>query len=335
MRWQCLLVMIGLSLPGVSCWSQELSSAERLGKLTSGVVKFQMVQGRIGLDASRHRKGSQMAETPGHFESIRVTADRGIPSLQYICRTSQQHLVIHLSAATSLVLESYLPIQDTRCVLTQPSRGLIEWKITTRDLSQERRTQKFFSTTLVGLRLHDPSRFDEHFGVVIQRMLPDRSLGEFSDRVRNEVIKMAETSQPLAESSMEKWIDELGHRRHSVRTAAHRNLVFCGVSILPSIEQRIASESTKPLDPEQRMRLERIMRQLQPPQRDDARSLARRLVRDRCYWSAIAKDLTTAQHAIATNHLNRQGIDLPEFGKAQPNVRIADSVKSRDGSLRL
>ncbi|NNE00493.1 MAG: hypothetical protein HKN47_24520, partial [Pirellulaceae bacterium] len=65
----------------------------------AGVVRFQLIQGRLALDSPRHRKGSQSRDQEGVYESITVTASRGIPSMHYVYQTPQQHLTLSVENA--------------------------------------------------------------------------------------------------------------------------------------------------------------------------------------------------------------------------------------------
>ena len=320
MRWHCLVV-IGLLMTGGSSWSQESPSADHLGKLTSGAVHFRMIQGRIGLDGPRHQKGSQLIDQPGHYESIRVTAIRGIPTLQYVCRTPVHHLTVRLSPGMNMLLESIFPRSGVRCVLSQPSSGPIEWEIVT-----GKQSNKFHGCTLIDVRLQDEALFDEHFGYVITRMMQGRALSDFSDRVLEEVITAAANPEALNRDSMGRWIDDLCHRRHYVRANAQHQLVRCGVSALPIIESHLLLDPMSEMDPEQRERLQRIMGRLRSCQVDDARSLAKRLLFDQRFWQTIAGKLSTEERVIAASHLRRQGMDVPDAMTGQPFALIAEAL---------
>ena len=76
MRWSLLLAVFGLSITDVASFAQRPPDDQRLALTQSsyqdagffastGVVRFQLIQGRLCLDAPRHRKGSQNRDEKG------------------------------------------------------------------------------------------------------------------------------------------------------------------------------------------------------------------------------------------------------------------------------
>ena len=119
MRWYLqAAVVIGLSITDVASQAQgppadqglstSRSTPQDAGYFAkSGVVRFQLVHGRLCLDPPRHRKGSQSQDRDGVYESITVTAIRGIPSLHYVCQTDQNEITLSVEDAQDIRIESF------------------------------------------------------------------------------------------------------------------------------------------------------------------------------------------------------------------------------------
>ena len=86
MRWSCLIALFGLSVTPVASFSQRTpnrqgSASEHsetpldAGYFADGIVRFQLIHGRLCLDPPQHRKGSQKRRNEYLHESITVTAE--------------------------------------------------------------------------------------------------------------------------------------------------------------------------------------------------------------------------------------------------------------------
>lgn len=102
MRWSFLLAVIGLSTTDVESFAQRRPADQRLSSTraglcdpdffsNTGMVRFQLIQGRLCLNCPQHRKGTQSRDELGISESITVTSERGLPSLHYVLQTTEQH----------------------------------------------------------------------------------------------------------------------------------------------------------------------------------------------------------------------------------------------------
>ena len=148
MRWSLLVAVIGLSITDVASLAQRPPDNQRLALTQStsehagffastGVVRFQIIQGRLCLDAPRHRKGCQNRDEDDVYESITVTAERGIPSMHYVCQTPDHHLTLSVQKGDSVRIESWFPKTTERSVLEQPDFGTISWTHSRGDLKEQ------------------------------------------------------------------------------------------------------------------------------------------------------------------------------------------------------
>lgn len=306
MRWYSLVAVFGLSITDVASHAEgppddqrpalTRSASEHAGFFTSGVVRFQLIQGRLCLDAPRHRKGCQNHDQDGIYESITVTAERGIPSMHYVCKTPTHHLTLSVQKAESVRIESWYPESAERSVLEQPAFGPISWTHTCGDDSNQ-----YSGATLLHVRQADAAGFDFHYGPLFERLLRGQSLQALTAATCSVLLKqVVDTSVPDAES-IEDCVHSLRSKRRSRRIAAQRQLLAWGTPIIPVIQQIPPHD----LDAEQTSRVRHILKLLRPPVDDTPSTLAMLLINDRGYWESIAEGMTHDQLTLANRHLLR------------------------------
>lgn len=324
MRWSLLVAVFGLSTLDVASFAQGRPAGDRLSTSRSGpddsgffasagVVRFQLVQGRLCLDCLRHRKGSQSCEENGVFESITVTAERGIPSLHYVCQSDRHQLTLSVQEAQAMRIESWFPQSGERAVLDQPAVGELTWQHTHED-----HTDHYQGINLLHLRHANPEGFDHHFGWLIQRLLRGESLQTISDSTQQIMLQKLPPDPRIKEAEIRRCVEQLRASRRAMRIDAERRLLAWGTPIVPSLRNLLQGD----LDAEQRERLRHIIRRLRPMIPDTPATLAKLLMNDHAYWSRIAGGLTDEELRLANRHLTQFGaqpIDLT----SQPVYRIA------------
>ncbi len=326
MRWYLLsAVVFGLSTTDVASHAQGPPAGQRLSAsrstpqdagffATTGVVRFHLIQGRLCLDSPSHRKGSQSREQDGAYESITVTAERGIPSLHYVCQTPDQHLTLSVQKAGNVRIESFFPRTSERSVLEQPEIGAVRCVLTRGDLSEEHT-----GSTLLHVRQQDSTGFQLHYGPLIERLLRGQSLESLCHTTSAMMLRQANRMTTPSDQSIRRSIAQLRSPRRSDRVAAERQLLRWGTPIVPTVQSLISAD----LDPEQRCRLRRIMRRIRPQVSDTPASLAMLLINDHAYWSLLAPRLTGDQVQLASRHLTRAGFGAFVLDQSEPAERIA------------
>ncbi len=324
MRWSLLLAVFGLSVTCVASFGQRPPGDQRPDDTrsdahdngffaTTGVVRFQLIQGRLCLDPPRHRKGSQQRDENGVYENITVTAERGIPSLHYVYQSGHQHLTMSVHQARSMRIESWLVDADERSVLVQPDVGQIKFSIRRGDLHDNHT-----GATLIHVRHADHLAFDRHYGLLIQGMLRGESLQMLSDLAEQLAVQQINRGPTPTLKSIEMEVEQLRAPRRAARVAAERRLLAWGTPVVSTLMALPAAD----LDPEQRARLQSITQQLRPRVGDTPASLAKLLVNDRTYWTAVARRLDADQIQLANRHLKSFGVD-PLIIQGEPITRIA------------
>lgn len=326
MRWSLLVAVFGLSISDVASLAQGPPDGERLsaarsasedaGFFTStGVVRFQLIQGRLWLDCPRHRKGSQNCEQAGVYESITVTAERGIPSLHYVCQTDRHHLTLSVQQAKVMRIESWFPQSGERSVLEQPGFGKLTWVHSRGDLTDE-----YEGANLLHLRHANSVTFDQHFGVLIERLLQGQTLRSLSDATQLVMLRQLESRPSLDTNQIRFCVEQLRATRRATRIEAERQLLAWGTLVIPVLHDMIDGD----IDAEQRERIRAILKRLQPMIDDTPATLAKLLVNDRSYWTRIASDLESDQLHFANAYLQDIGIKPIELPSG-PIDRVATS----------
>ncbi|MGB7324559.1 MAG: hypothetical protein WBD31_06790 [Rubripirellula sp.] len=332
MTWRLLFALIGLSITGVTSFAQRPPGAEGLAagrsspsefgtaefrdagffggaENQSGVVKFMLVQGRLCLDPPRHRKGSQSCREGDVFESISVTAQRGIPSLQYICQTPHQDLCVNVQDADAVRIESYLPGRSQRSVLHHGRSGDIIWQ--RMGIQANTETVSVTAATLLHLRQSHPTDFDAHFGHLISRILQGTSLPTLCEQT--EAVMIAETAGGAAQFSefdIATAVEGLRSPRRGVRSQSVRRILAWGTPVLSSLD----AVDRSAMDVDQIERLDFIRNQLRQQAPDTPRTLAKLLINDPAYWLLMVDQLSHTDKQIAENRLRHVGFDVTLIG---------------------
>ncbi|WP_146456118.1 hypothetical protein [Rubripirellula tenax] len=282
-------------------------------ELGSGVVRFQLIQGRLCLDSPRHRKGSQSCQEGDCFESICVTAQRGIPSLHYVLESPQQNVTLNVQDASEIRIESWIPTSNTRSLLHHDDSGAIVW-----ERESDGNTIRSSGATLLHLRQLDPNSFDAHFGTLIMRMLNGTSLETLGRQTHRAMLDEASNSEgtTVATTEVASAIAALRSPRRHVRATAERQLLMWGTPALALID----SLDTGQWDSEQADRIAAVRRRLRRNDSDTPAKLAKLLVNDDEYWASMSDRLTGAQRTVAENHLRRVGL---EVSLSSPAIRVA------------
>ncbi len=322
MRWYLLLAVLGLSVAREASFAERPPGDQRLGSdrsrsavddpdsgyfASAGVVRFQLIQGRLRLDAPRHRKGSQTQELGSVYESITVTACRGIPSLHYVFQTPAQRMTLSVQHATHVRIESVFPETDERVVLDQPECGPV-----TLIFGQGEDKREFTGSTLLHVRLDDPAGFDQHFGMLIKRLLRGRSLRQLSKSTERILLTEAAAANAFTADQIHQCLQDLRSSKAAKRRKAEKQLLTWGTPVLPILR----SIHHDDLDAEQIDRIRKLRNRLRWRDDDTPRSLAMLLINDRDHWSRLATHLSQEDTQLANVYLSRVGLQsLPLAGE--------------------
>lgn len=329
MRWSFLafcgllftnVVSFGQRPPAGQPPSAAPSAADAGFFATSGVARFQLIQGRLCLDAPRHRKGSQRHKTDHVYESVTVTAERGIPSLHYVYQAADHHLTLSVQQAYFVRIESWLPQTDERSVLEQPARGQIRWKVSRGEIQDQHE-----GATLLHTRMSDQASFDLHHGILLKRLLRGRSMAGLHQEVQEAVFdKLGHNSRVPTREDIETCIEDLRANQRATRTAAQRQLLAWGTPVIATLQ----SLDPDQLDAEQQQRIRCILKQLRPRTDDTPATLAKLFMNDQAYWQALAQTLPPNQIQLANQH-------LLQFGGSQLVIepRPTHRIAGRDPSI--
>ena len=264
MKWRCLLaVLLGLSIYNEASFAQRPPGDQRLVSRpsssepdeffsNSGMARFQLVSGRIQLDAPRHRKGSQQSESNGQFESLTVASNRGLPSLHYIYKTESQQITLDVHEATRIKIDSIRPQTNERSVLVQNATDSIVWTIDRGELKDH-----YHGESLLHLYGSNPSSFELHYGELTTRMLRGRSIDAVFQSTIDAMLDVAmDRGSTFQIDEITQHIEQLGSKHRKDRMIAHRKLLSLGSPAIPLLRCAIASGN---LDDEQTGRISDIL----------------------------------------------------------------------------
>lgn len=327
MKWRLsIVVLLGLSSVDVASLAQRPPDGESPPTASptpladgcfssAGIVRFRMIAGRVSLDPPRHRKGSESRDVDGVYESVRVTAERGIPSLHYVCHTPSQQLTLSVRDATELRIESWFPATEQRGVLEQPEYDEIRWKVG--DAGSERR---FTGATLLHVREASPREFDRHFGPITTCMLHGRSLAAISDATVGRLLDRLDAAEPTDRDQITAAVRALGAPSRKARRDATSELLRRGTSALPVL----ASIEPDDLGVEQTARIADIRRRLRRSGDDTPASLAWQLMNDREHWNRVATRLDDHEIARVSAYLIAGGFGPIEIDRTD-DPRVAST----------
>ncbi|WP_345685555.1 hypothetical protein [Novipirellula caenicola] len=297
-----------------------------------------------------HRNGAQQRQDDEVFESITVTAQRGIPSLHYVLqqpmvrhlrsyslssqsslshadlpdshlseshlsRSPFQHITLSVDDATDVEIESELMHTGERSVLNQPEFGPIRWVIQRGD-----QVDTYTGSTLFHVRLQNPEVFDLHYADLTSRVLRGKSIAELSDQIHVAVLGHYDRLPAIPLPEVVRCVEQLRSPRQSVRISAQQELLRWGTPIIPMLQQQLATD----LELEQRACLSETIRMLRPRVEDTPRSLAMLMINDLEFWSLTKPQLTPNEWILVSQHLQQMGV-----AKSRPHDASVTSVAPR------
>ncbi len=323
MKWRLqLAVVLGLSVSSVATFAQGPPEAERLSSSRSspqpdnvfslgGMVQFQLIQGRLSLDPSKYRKGVLQCVGANFFEKVTVSADHGLPTLQYVRKYHGKELFLTVENATAVRVESILSTstigQPSTCILVQPELGAIHWTVT-EHLAGVPVVTKFSGATLYHLREQNTKVFDQHFAELTDQILVGRSIATLCEQSHHQLLNEIQKTPIVDRNSVQQCVDRLASPQQSIRRKAFRELISSGTPVLPILEEQLMID----LDREQQTRVQQVVRTLRSMTQDTPRSVAMLLLNDRKYWAITQRRLSIADQIVVNDYLENAGLKKRE-----------------------
>ncbi|MEM6689938.1 MAG: hypothetical protein AAF664_10960 [Planctomycetota bacterium] len=305
MNWRVVLAVIGLSIEGVSVWSQTPQRvfsndspppvAERPESTRqpmtpepaapvllrgSGGARFLLTGGRIVLDPPRHRKGSQVVKQPNLYESITIDSHAGMPSVHYVYRSQSRSLILTAMAPGSLRIESRLENEKDFVYLEQVPGCDVRMHH-----QSNNQTNECTGATLMHLCASNGVIVKKHFEALFSRMLRIDSFDEFSQTVLKRCREEANQID-RNEFATAALIDQLGSRKHAERHQATRELIALGLPAISDIERAIRTTR----ETETRSRLTMIKERITRQKVDTVGTLVARLTHDQGFMQIAMSD---------------------------------------------
>ncbi|MEM9587830.1 MAG: hypothetical protein AAGA03_11175 [Planctomycetota bacterium] len=314
MRWRYLAVACGLLVamqasfaegpPDTGGATSGSSPSEIAGYFTTaGVVRFQLTGGRLRLDPIRHRKGSQQVSQNDVEESISVTSERGIPSLQYAYRSPHRYLTLSVEHSEAVRIESWTPGLNRRSVLDQPKSGPITWTLTGAPGSDpDAAPEVYQGNTLLHLRAANTAAFGRDFDPLIGRLLRGRTIGNVVEETNGKLMEMMAVGDLIDPEQFQDAVDGLSAPRRVTRATSFQKLASWGTCAIPLIRELPDDR----LDSEQTLQIEQLLKRTRRCTDDTGASLAALLLHDRTYWKLVLPNATAHQRELVRTRLNQR-----------------------------
>jgi hypothetical protein len=286
-------------------WSCSSARAQRHGHRpegdslvqSTGAAHFRLILGRLSLDAPQHIKCRRACESEcGQFQqTLRVTAERGIPSLHYFWSTPQREVTVDVDEAEHVRIRSRVRSGDAWETLhvDQPAWGPIEVHLDEPTAGQLD-SRPWQVASLVHLRAEQPGIAARHLAPLWPQLLAERPPHCQADDLLA-AISAHRADARCQRDHIEALVEQLAAPQRSRRAAAQRELLAIGLPVLAVVDR----VNPRQLEAEQRGRLAAIRRQLRPTRTDSADSLAQWLSVDARYWKTIAPQLSPTQRRRA------------------------------------
>ncbi len=304
-RRTALIVVIGLSLTARS----KLNGQEKKGRKQPcpdllfsdlGWVRFDVVMGQLVAATNRTKQDRQRAERTlpcGGTETLVVSIDRGLTSLQYQLESDAQKLSLQVIRRENVCIrwESLPPggVRTTMLYQQTPGKGV---GLTIRVGTEAERTYQ--AASLWHLLVAEPELRESHICDILESLRPDWHLREEVNTIRTALVNTAPWSVPTSMAEVEVLVRQMKHGDFCVRQAADRELRSRGRAVLCLLDRL----DPQRLDCEQRLRIHEIRRHLTGSGIDTPQRVTAWLINNKQVWTALDNhDLD--KHDAATGHV--------------------------------
>jgi len=311
------------------CWSAEPSSPIETRLLAdwirSGTIQVHLVRGRVEWAAKGHpgrgfgRSSSTITSAGGRWsERISVAGGAENLSLSYELENQQQKYSISVDLQRSFQIQwqSLDPQSPWKIELSQRPREPVALKVT--GAAPER---VWKASSLWHLAFEEPGTVQKYVIPLFGSFLPSVSLLGQTEQIQQEMLRLAALPRSPDRPRWEALVAQLADEQYSRREAADRALRQQGSALVPFLR----SLDWRLLDAEQRFRIRRILRELEPPGDEDSLTKAAHwLVDDPEIWWILLDRPDVETRRIAAQRLAALlGGPIDFDPEAPPEIRQA------------
>ncbi len=332
-RRNALIIAIGFTLAVQNkSWGDEANSPDLLLSDLNW-VHFDVAMGRLMATTIRTKQDRQRAhrEHPnGVTESLAVSIDRGLISLQYSLDGEARQLAVHVVRRDDI---------DIRCTrrgthdlpLTTVYRQSPGQAVSLTVSEGEQPTQVYRAASLWHLAMIHPDVCEQHLVGVLELVRPDWRFLDEASEIRSALLHPSPREATTSLAEVRLLVAQLAHKDFRVRQRADRELQSRGQHLLYLLDELDPQE----LDAEQRFRIKEIRRAITGDTSDTPQRVANWLTNDKRVWLALMVDGDPQCRLAAGRQLARiceQNVDFDP--DAEPQVRAEQVTALRTQLLR-
>ena len=284
--------------PSVPKFPETTSVAEML----QGNASFRLALGRIILDAKRYRVGQfrfKAQETPADvspqlLRTLTVSLERGQPNLVLYRSTPTERWMIEARSNGRCKIDYANSATNYKITWNQPVHGPI--KI---DLTSENKTQTLSTQSIWHLRFEQPELCEQHLFPMLLKIEPNWNLELIAAETEKRLEEVFQVAPQVTEQRIQTLLQEFTSSNASTRDKAHRELRSLGLAILTPLTKLDWDR----LEPEQRLRIERLVHTMKPTTDDTPNRLAAWLAGDFAVCERIALKLKGDAKKQGLNYL--------------------------------
>ena len=298
MRWSVATVVIGLTLLATSSQAQQAAGDSLI--LSSGVAQFRLALGRIVLDPFHYKKVRLQAALGNETEDeefVCVTANRGTPSLHYLCQRGRCRVTIDTLDTNAVRIESTIEHPSgviEHLLFDQPAAGAI--RIAS---SFDGDKRQFKTNSLWHLMAEQPILFGQQIKPVLSLIFDAERLQANAREIEAHLKRQVIEQRRFTRADVDKLVHQLGSKRRARRIDAYTQLRDFGVSVLPLLDE-IDPER---LDLEQRHRINELKKHFDHQRNDTPARIATWLSIDKAYWNATCQNWSQSDRQAANDYL--------------------------------
>jgi hypothetical protein len=266
-------------------------------------VNFDVAMGRMLAVGNRAKQDRQrvVREYPnGTTETLTVTLDRGLVSMQYEFVSQSRQLAIRVARRDHVEIESRRNEPRANAVTAvfrqQPGSDVVLTLLTDGQAPVDYR-----SPSLWHLLLTHPELCQTHLYDALRLLRPNWQIDNEVAEIRAMLFHCDPARLTTSRREVELLVEQMAHDDFRVRQRSARELQARGRSVLGFLQELDATH----LDAEQRLRTDHIRDAIIGDAADTPAGVVAWLVNDKSAWLALLNDETPGCRARAGSHLAR------------------------------
>lgn len=261
-----------------------------LSDLLRGNASFRLVLGRIILDGKRYRVGQfrvRNSDNQGQIDqstpgTLTIALDQSQPNLSLYRSNAKERWMVEARSNGRCRINYANYEADYKITWDQPSHGSINISLEHGGTKQAHSTMSVWH-----LRFEQPEFCQTHIFPLLLKVEPNWNLDLIASETEQRLQETLQLEPQITRRRTEELLHEFTSNNASTRDKAHRELRQHGLAILP----QLMSLEWQSMEPEQRLRIERLIRTMRPIADDTPNRLAAWLAGDYGICQQVATKL--------------------------------------------